>query len=401
MGCGLKLLISLGKINQSHQPYSHDEIVKKPLIYNFSNSRSDVVVINGDIRIHGKSSTIFIPSSSDRAIHSRTLMPYPRKADLSATQRVRKWTIKVQVAAKLPDCVRTFSIPAVLFSTGGFSGNPYHDFSDLLIPLYLTARPFDQTLLFLITDNHHSWISKYKPILERLSKHDVIDIDKRDEVICFARTTFGLKAHEELGLNPSEFPYYSIRDFRQFLRTTYSLDRTSINDRLTRPRMLIISRKTTRVFKNEGEVAEMGKSLGFDVLVEDIPCNMSIVARFVNSFDVMVGVHGAGLTNMVFLPDNAVLIQIIPLGLDSSAKRYYESPTKEMTLRYLGYKVSVNESSLLGKYPPDSEVYRDPAAVRSRGYLRFRSIYMDNQDVNIDLGRFRKTLLNALQLVRN
>ncbi|KAK4395772.1 Beta-1,2-xylosyltransferase XYXT1 [Sesamum angolense] len=143
----------------------------------------------------------------------------------------------------------------------------------------------------------------------------------------------------------------------------------------------------------------MGKSLGFDVLVEDIPCNMTIVARFVNSFDVMVGVHGAGLTNMVFLPDNAVLIQIIPLGLESSARRYYDSPTKDMTLRYIGYKVSVNESSLFGKYPPDSEVYRDPSAVRSRGYLRFRSTYMDNQDVNIDLGRFRETLLNALQLV--
>ncbi|KAL0415898.1 UNVERIFIED_CONTAM: Alpha-1,3-arabinosyltransferase XAT3 [Sesamum latifolium] len=154
--------------------------------------------MNGDIRIHGKSSTIFIPSSSQSALHSWTLMPYPRKADLSAMQRVRKWTIKFQVAAKLPDCIRTFSIPAVLFSTGGFSSNPYHDFSDLLIPLYLTARPFNETLLFLVTDNHQPWISKYRPILERLSKHDIIDIDKRDQVICFARTTFGLKAHEEL-----------------------------------------------------------------------------------------------------------------------------------------------------------------------------------------------------------
>ncbi|XP_011073054.1 protein O-linked-mannose beta-1,4-N-acetylglucosaminyltransferase 2-like [Sesamum indicum] len=403
MASGLKLLISLGNINQSHQAYSHDEIVKKP-IYNFSNSRSDVVVINGDIRIHGKSSTIFIASSSERGLHSWTLMPYPRKADVSAMQRVRNWTMKFQVAAKLPDCIRKFSIPAVLFSTGGFSGNPYHDFSDLLIPLYLTARPFNQTLLFLVTDSHRSWISKFKPILERLSKHDVINIDKRDQVLCFARTTIGLKAHdEELSLNPSQFPYYSIKHFRQFLQTTYSLERTSINDRLrsTRPRMLIISRKNTRVFKNEGEVAKLGKNLGFDVVVGDIPCNMGIVAKFVNSLDVMVGVHGAGLTNMVFLPDNAVLIQIIPLGLESSAKRYYEFPTKEMTLRYLGYKVSVNESSLFGKYPADSEVYRDPGAVRSRGYLRFRSIYMDNQDVNIDLARFKDTLLNALQLVRN
>ncbi|KAK4436904.1 Beta-1,2-xylosyltransferase XYXT1 [Sesamum alatum] len=402
MASGLKLLISLKEINESHQAYSHAEIVKKP-IYNLSNSRSDVLEINGDIRIHGKSSSIFIASSSsDRGVHSWTLMPYARKGDLSAMQHVSKWNIKLQMPTKLPDCNRKFNIPAVLFSTGGFSGNPYHDFSDLLIPLYLTARPFNETVLFLVTDKQYPWISKYKLILDKLSKHDIINIDKENEVVCFARITFGLKAHKELGLNPSEFPYYSIKDFRQFLQSTYSLDRKSINDCrsiISRPRMLIVSRKNTRVLKNEGEVANMAKSLGFDVLVEDISCNMSVVARFVNSFDVMVGVHGAGLTNMVFLPENAVVIQIIPLGLESSAKRYYESPTKDMKLRYFGYKVSVNESSLVGKYQDDSEVYRDPGAVRKRGYLRFRSIYMDNQDLSIELGRFKDTLLKALHLV--
>jgi hypothetical protein len=35
-------------------------------------------------------------------------------------------------------------------------------------------------------------------------------------------------------------------------------------------------------------------------------------ARLVNSADVMMGVHGAGLTNMVFLPSRAVLVQVVP-----------------------------------------------------------------------------------------
>nr|GLL47539.1 uncharacterized protein LOC109163084 [Ipomoea trifida] len=36
-------------------------------------------------------------------------------------------------------CTRNHNVPAVVFSTAGYSGNLFHDFSDLLIPLYLTS----------------------------------------------------------------------------------------------------------------------------------------------------------------------------------------------------------------------------------------------------------------------
>ncbi|KAI3454866.1 hypothetical protein Pfo_011529 [Paulownia fortunei] len=317
---------------------------------------------------------------------------------------VKKWKINYQVARNFPKCVRNLSIPAVAFSTGGYSGNQFHDFSDLLIPLYLTSRPFNGTVLFLITDKRYSWTSKYEVILKKLSKYDVINIDKENEVLCFARMIFGLKSHKEFGIYPSESPYYSIRDFRQFLHSTYSLERKSVNNCQrcrTRPRMLIISRKNTRFLKNEGEVADMAQSLGFDVIVKEIECNMSIVAKLVNSFDVMMGVHGAGLTNMVFLPDKAVVIEIIPFGLELLAKPYFQFPAKEMKLWYLEYKVSLNESSLLGKYPPDSEVYRNPGALQKKGFLGFRSVYLDNQDIYLDCGRFKETLLKALEIVDN
>ncbi|KAL9156171.1 hypothetical protein ABFS82_09G056200 [Erythranthe guttata] len=395
---GLKMLIGSDKIEEPSRTL-------KP-IYNLSNSRSEVLELNGDIRIHGSSSTIFVASNLlQEDSHSNwTLQPYARKADVFVMQYIKKWSIKHHAAGIFPICHRNFSIPAVVFSTGGYAGNQFHDFTDLLIPLYLTSQPFNRTVLFLITDKRYSWIFKYKEILNKLSKYEVVNIDKKSQVMCFPKLLFGLKSHKEFGINPSEFPYHSINDFRNFLRNTYSLERETIDDYYSskqRPRMLIVSRNNTRFLKNEGEVGNMARGLGFEVVVREIEQNISLVAKFVNSFDVIMGVHGAGLTNMVFLPDNAVVVEIVPFGLENLAEPYFRIPSKEMKLRYLEYKVSLNESSLLGKYADDSVVYRDPGGLQKKGFLRFRSVYLDNQDVSLDCGRFRDTLLQALEILKN
>ncbi|KAE8807811.1 putative glycosyltransferase AGO61 [Hordeum vulgare] len=83
-----------------------------------------------------------------------------------------------------------------------------------------------------------------------------------------------------------------------------------------RSRFLIISRKNSRAFRNERAMADMAMSLGYDVRVGEPDSNTDVskFARLVNSADVMVGVHGAGLTNMLFLPAGAVLIQVVPYG---------------------------------------------------------------------------------------
>ncbi|KAK6127705.1 hypothetical protein DH2020_038545 [Rehmannia glutinosa] len=293
---------------------------------------------------------------------------------------------------------------AIAFSTGGYAGNHFHDFTDLLIPLYLTSHQFDKKVIFLVSDKRSWWTSKYRAILENLSKYKIIYIDDENhlQVLCFRRMTVGLRAHKELGIDSSEPPHYSMTDFRRFLRRTYSLDREFVNITIhNRPKLLIVSRRKTRHLTNEGEVADVARGLGFEVVVQEMGWQVSQVAKFVNGFDVMVGVHGAGLTNMVFLPENGVVIQMVPIGLDMLGKYYFRVPAKDMKLRYLEYKVSLNESSLMGKYGEDSEVYRDPVGVRKKGWHGFRSVYLDNQDVNVDLGRFKETLMKALELVRS
>ncbi|KAL0342416.1 UNVERIFIED_CONTAM: Alpha-1,3-arabinosyltransferase XAT3, partial [Sesamum calycinum] len=93
---------------------------------------------------------------------------------------------------------------------------------------------------------------------------------------------------------------------------------------------------------------------------------------------------------------NAVVIQIIPFGAELWAKPYFRLPAEDMKLRYLEYKVSLNESSLLGKYPVDSEVYRDPNAIYKKGFIGFHSVYLSNQNVTLNFRRaFGNTVVTS------
>ncbi|XP_060206580.1 alpha-1,3-arabinosyltransferase XAT2-like [Lycium barbarum] len=371
---------------------------------------SDYCETKGDIRVQGNSSTIFVMSHDlniSTGNNSWTIQPYPRKGS-GAMSHVKSWTVKlVQDGERIPRCSVDHGHPAVLFSLGGYSGNHFHAFSDLLVPIFSNSRCFNSEVHFLATDYKPWWIGKYRTLLNKMSKHKIIDIDNENEVHCFPSVKTGLKSHKEFGIDSSKFPNgVSMRDFRQFLRSSFSLNRVEAikmkGHIVMRPLLLIMSRKKSRILLNEGDVSKMAEDLGYEVVLaeDNHSTNLSKFAQIVNSCDVIMGVHGAGLTNMVFLPDNAVLIQLVPLGAtDNMAKGDFGDPAGEMNIKYLDYKIDVNESSLVEQYPLDHKVLKDPSSFYRKGWKVFRSIYLDKQNVKVDLNRFRSTLLEAKKLL--
>ncbi|PKI48350.1 hypothetical protein CRG98_031298 [Punica granatum] len=128
--------------------------------------------------------------------------------------------------------------------------------------------------------------------------------------------------------------------------------------------------------------------------------NVQKVAELVNSCDVVMGVHGAGLTNILFLPDNAVLVQIVPLGnVEWISRAYFGEPSKSMDISYLEYKLSLKESTLIEQFPLDHVVFKDPYAFHKGNWLAFKSVYLDKQNVKLDVKRFKPTLQKALELL--
>ncbi|KAJ7975177.1 Protein O-linked-mannose beta-1,4-N-acetylglucosaminyltransferase 2 [Quillaja saponaria] len=369
--------------------------------------RTEFCEIEGDVIVHGNTSSVYSVTGQLSILAenaSWSVRPYARREDTTAMSRVREWTVKpVKESQEIPQCTKNHSIPAVLFSLAGYAGNHFHDFTDVVIPLFLTSRKFNGEVQFLITDKRSWWISKFQAVLNGLSKYELIDIDTDNEVHCFPTVIVGLKRyHKELTIDPLKYSY-SMKDFKDFLRSSFSLKRAKaikIRDgQQKKPRLLIISRKRTRSFTNTGQIGKLAKSLGYKVVTVEAE-NLSSFAEIVNSCDVLMGVHGAGLTNIVFLPENAIFIQVVPYGgVEWLATNDFAEPSKDMNLKYLEYKIRMEESTLIQQYPPDHDVLKDPPSIQRQGWEAFRSVYLDKQNVKLDINRFRPTLLKALELL--
>lgn len=160
--------------------------------------------------------------------------------------------------------------------------------------------------------------------------------------------------------------------------------------------LMLISRCGTWKILNERSVVQLMEQVGFQVVVAEDSVMLSLehVVEIVDSCSIMVGVHWAGLTHELFLPDGGVLVQIVPLGMEWGAETYCSRPGTVMGLWQLKYKIEPEESSLSEIYKPNHPVIADPESVFAKGYnAAARALDFNKQDMKIDLARFKKTLV--------
>ncbi|CAI9088376.1 OLC1v1022685C1 [Oldenlandia corymbosa var. corymbosa] len=383
------------------------EQLKKTGFVFLSEKHSDSYVSRKEVRFDTNSSTVYI--HSNQQLKKYRFQPYPLKDYKAKILNLVK-PIEIQHGdMNPPACNFIHDDPAVIFSSGGFVGNIYHEINDVIIPLFITSRHFRSRVKFVVTDYHFWFIYKFRNVIDNLSNFEVIDASEatNGKVHCFPGAVVGLKSHGFLSLNKSDNPGgHSMSEFRDFLTSSYNFKIRDVSALImgsNKPNLLLLSRKgtETRTILNQDEVVKMMEELGFRVIVSTMKMmrNMYDFVHIVRSCSVMVGVHGAGLTNELFLPDGAVTIQVVPLGLEWAAEYFYGEPAKGMGLHYLEYKIEPQESSLLDLYGPDHPVITDPKSIEDQGYKNFRAIYMDKQNVKINVERFRKTLVEAMSLL--
>ncbi|XP_064994042.1 alpha-1,3-arabinosyltransferase XAT3-like isoform X3 [Musa acuminata AAA Group] len=386
-------------------------IKESRVVCDFTAPRSDICSMDGDVRVLGRSSIIMLASPpTDRSPTENTtwkIRPYPRKWE-STMELIKELTVTVAAEPeKAPRCMINHGVPAVFFSTGGFVGNYFHDFTDVIIPLFMMARRFNGEVQLVVTDFNYQFMAKYQQILRHLSHYPAINLDADDRVHCFPHAHVGLHSHRALGIDASKSPNgISMSDFRDFLRKCFSLKRKysegiDLQSR-RKPRLLLILRRGSRSFVNERQVMRMVKGLGFKLITAgpEETKNISRFAQMVNSVDVLMGIHGAGLTNMVFLPSNATLVQIIPCcDLAKGCRYIFAEPAPDMGIRYVEYEIRVEESSLIEKYPRDDVLFRDPLSIQKQlGFNAFWNIFLNQQKGLQQPGRKRSLWRSSLEM---
>ncbi|WOK93371.1 hypothetical protein Cni_G02068 [Canna indica] len=386
---------------------------KKP-ICDLSNRKSDICEADGDVRIIGKDTRkVYVAPSQLVDIEggdSWTIKPYARKWDAGSGARVREVTLQL-VNGSLEDkhCSINHTVPAVVFAIGGWIGNYFHDFVDVLVPLFETAYPFGGEVQFLIANIFPPFMDKYKLFFKKLSRYEIIDYDKDDAIRCFKHVTLGLRctSAEDFQMEPSKSPHgYTMYDFAKFTRTVFSLEREypiKIDEKTDKkPRLMIITRAQTRRFMNVEEIVQMAEEVGYEVVVTEGDPDISKFSQIVNSCDVLMGVHGSALTNMVFLPTNAVVIQVVPWGnLDWIAGHYFRDPSSQMKINYLEYSINEEETTLTELYSKDHAVFKDPMSLHPQNadWDTFFRIFLKEQNVKLDVRRFRPFLKHALRIL--
>jgi hypothetical protein len=223
----------------------------------------------------------------------------------------------------------------------------------------------------------------------------------------------GLRIHDELAVDASRMPgSESIQDFRQMLdeahrgRVEAIIQEEKEKTKAAaapavgsddKPRLVIVSRNGSRAIENEAELARAARRAGFrvDLLRPRPDTELAQMYRVLNGSDVMVGVHGAAMTHFLFMRPGSVFIQVVPLGTDWAAENYYGEPARRLGLRYIPYKILPSESSLYRQYARDDPVLTDPAAVNAKGWQVTKKVYLDGQNVRLDMARFRRRLREA------
>ncbi|XP_073126401.1 xylan glycosyltransferase MUCI21-like [Henckelia pumila] len=365
--------------------------------------RSVVCVANQPVKIDTRNMTVYVSSNQTLTEQETIIRPYAKQED-----EVLKSITPVHVfrhrnfTENPPFCEYRHEIPAVVFSTGS-TGNVFHEISEIIIPLFMTTKQFESRVFFILEDYKPSFMAKYGKVLSQLSAFEVMNPSSNGSVHCFPGSVIGLKYNDNLALNSSEIPGgYSMSDFRHLLRQSYGLRFTHVSQ-ISKPRLLLLSRTNTRRFLNEDEMILMMKELGFEVTVvkrSKLASNLNKFSQMINSCNVLVGAHGAGLTNELFLPSGAVMVQVELLGTEWASNTYYGDTARAMGVHYLRYKIEPEESSLVKLYGRNHPVITDPSYMYNKGgYRAARTVYLDLQNVRINLVRFRETLVEALSIV--
>ncbi|XP_023731675.1 xylan glycosyltransferase MUCI21 [Lactuca sativa] len=391
-----------------------------------SSIRSDVCVMKGDIRTHSSSFSVFLYTSKishtgEQSFRQEKIRPYTRKWEPSTMATIDELTLidkkpNSSISDDRHKCDVYHDVPAVFFSTGGYTGNVYHEFNDGLIPLYITSQKYNKKVVFVILEYHDWWITKYENLLKHLSDFEPIDFSGDKRTHCFSDAIVGLKIHNELAVDSSLMEgSKTIKDFRDILDKGYrpriqglvfeeEHEKSQQNKRIKpirqqpeKPKLVIISRNGSREILNENLLVKMASKIGFSVTVvkPQRTSELAKIYRELNSSDVMVGVHGAAMTHFLFMKPGSVFIQVVPLGTNWAAETYYGEPAKKLGLRYIGYEILPRESSLYDEYQSDDPVLSDPNSVNDRGWEFTKKIYLDRQKVRLNLVRFRKRLIRS------
>ncbi|CAB07427.3 EGF domain-specific O-linked N-acetylglucosamine transferase [Caenorhabditis elegans] len=263
-------------------------------------------------------------------------------------------------------CDIIFEKPTIIMKLDA-AVNLYHhfcDFFNLYASLHLN-QTFDQDVDIILWDTHPGGYNDhyYGVTWKAFSKNQPFELKEFDQKkVCFKRVMMPLLARQRTGLfynSPVVEGCSGSKMFRTF--SQFILHRLGIRQPkadLEKARIVILSRSTA--FRKILNIKEILRSLGHLPNVstrvvdynERIPFEKQL--NITSKTDIFIGMHGAGLTHLLFLPDWAAVFEIYNCG-DPGC---YSDLARLRGVKYYTWpeaKINLIRSDEEGKHPQSGE----------------------------------------------
>ena len=228
------------------------------------------------------------------------------------------------------NCDIFVSLPTIVMKLDATVSMYHHfcDFFNLYISLHLNSTlyrdSFERNVNILVFENG-PYKSTFSDIFKAFTKHDILDLNSFGRKnVCFKNLLFPLLPRMPFGLfyntpvitgckNSALF-----KAFSEFI--TYRLGVTRRNKPDTnRLRVTFLSRRTKyrRALNENALIASLESTGKYDVTLAQFshsgPAFVDQI-QTIHETDILIGMHGSGLTHLLFLPDWACLFELYDCG---------------------------------------------------------------------------------------
>ncbi|CAI5954047.1 unnamed protein product [Closterium sp. NIES-64] len=265
------------------------------------------------------------------------------------------------------------------------------------------ARLRDMRTHFILT---RSTSTRHLPFLGLLSQSCWRSLEDMQEGTCLVEET----KEEQLRFNMDHPSAMASAAARLIDRTAphFIVDRLNLSHipAPTKPQVLLVARRRRRLLLNEDALVAATRAMGLPISVavlEDLPLYEQI--RAVRSCAILVGVHGSGLLNSMFLHPGSVLMQIVPYNT-TGADRFYEPQVRQAGGSYMEVRVTNRSDSVFHWHLAEDHGSKVGTAEEREQFLQqgpdvqrasdvFFSFWV-NQDVHVPIGEYRRVIGEAV-----
>ncbi|WAQ99366.1 RCN11-like protein [Mya arenaria] len=287
---------------------------------------------------------------------------YAFKYQWDNTKPLQEWLQKLQTATSVFQTGAIYpvnDIPTFVFKRIE-AHNLYHTMCEWMNVFYISKRlqlsPSNVDILFI--DERPG--NMLDPVWSTLFR-TVTKADNEQELPVFGTLIWSMIGYisplNNHALN--DVPY--LQEFRDFFLDSFRLKtKTKLNckqlqitvilrrDYMTHPeRQAIFGGRVHRKFKNEGDIVLTLKNNFPEaniaaIRLEDL--TMLEQLSLITNTDILVGMHGAGLSHVLFLPDHALVIELFPLSFHSDTYIHFRTFARWRNLKYLCWQNTNQEN---------------------------------------------------------